>query len=94
MGIGSSRPRCHGDSCDGQPGCCIPWVGDDASVVAAGGTGWTALRSTAPETVRYCRGCREDGDPAYLAWPERWPCSALPCSPGAPSKGEEDKGRG
>lgn len=83
MGIGSSPLHFRGDSRDGRPGCCIRWVGDDGEV-EEGGIVWTLLRSTVPEIVLCCRACREDGGPAYLAWPGLWPCSAPLRSPGGP----------
>lgn len=90
MGIGSSPLHFRGDTRDGRPGCCIRWVGDDGEVVE-GGIERTLPRSTVPETVLCCRGCREDGGPAYLAWPGLWPCSAPLCSPGAPRRDVEGR---
>lgn len=85
MGIGSSPLHFHGGTRDGRPGCCIRWVGDDGAVVE-GGTERTLPRSTVPETVLCCRGCREDGGPECQAWSGLRPCSGPLCTPGVPRR--------
>lgn len=78
-GTGSTRPRCHGDSCGAQLAWCSLWSGGEE-----GDTERDRAHSTGPEVARHCRGCRLGGLSLLACSSGPWSCWGPQCSPEGP----------